>query len=131
MTPEREQYRAVILGQRAGDWFFASNLEAARADAVASRELAESVGDRESVLDAELLLARIAIVGGAYEDGMREGLRAAREARDAGFESVGVTGLPEPRHPRRTDHGYGKRRSSRSARACSTPMRSSSRTAGR
>jgi hypothetical protein len=27
-----------------------------------------------------------------YETGLRDGMRAAREARDAGFESVGVTG---------------------------------------
>jgi DNA-binding NarL/FixJ family response regulator len=91
-TSDRERYRAVILGLRAGDWLFASNLEAARSDAIASRALAESVGDRESVLEAELLLTRIAIVDGDYEEGMRNGLRAAREARDAGFESVGVTG---------------------------------------
>jgi DNA-binding CsgD family transcriptional regulator len=92
VTKEREQYRALLLGTRANDRFFASRLEEARADAIASRELAESVGDRESVLEAELLLARIAIVGGDYENGMRAGLQAAREARDAGFESVGVTG---------------------------------------
>ena len=91
-TTEREQHRAVMLGIRASDWFFASNLDAARADAAASRELAESVGDRESVLEADLLLARIAIVGGDHQDGMRAGLQAAREARDAGFESTGVTG---------------------------------------
>ena len=92
VTPEREQYRAMALGVRATDWFFASNLERARADAIVSRELAESTDDRESVLEADLMLARIAIVGGDFDDGMRDGLRAAREARDAGFESVGVTG---------------------------------------
>ena len=36
--------------------------------------------------------ARIDIVEGRYETGLRDGLRAAREARDAGYESVGVTG---------------------------------------
>ena len=92
VTPEREQHRAVLLGIRASNWFFASRLDEARADATASRELAESIGDRESVLEAELMLAMIAIVGGDYEDGMRDGLQAAREARDAGFESVGVSG---------------------------------------
>jgi DNA-binding CsgD family transcriptional regulator len=38
------------------------------------------------------VLARIDIVSGRIEEGLRDGMRAAREARDAGFESVGVTG---------------------------------------
>ncbi len=91
-TRERELVRALILGSRAAGWFLESDLVAARRDAISSRELAESLGDRESVLEADLLLARIAIVEGDHEPGMRDGLRAAREARDAGFESVGVTG---------------------------------------
>lgn len=91
-TPERERLRAVVLTVRAGDWFFASDLRAARSDAVEARALAESLGDRETVLESDLLLARIEIVDGRCEQGMRDGLRAARGARDAGFESVGVTG---------------------------------------
>lgn len=92
VTPERERLRACVLGVRAGDRFFASDLHGARADAVASRELAQSLGDREWVLEADLLLARIDIVAGRYEEGMPDGLRAARAARAEGFESVGVTG---------------------------------------
>ena len=65
---------------------------AARADAEAARELADAVGDRETVLEADLTLARIDIVDGRYETGLRDGMRAAREAREAGFESVGVSG---------------------------------------
>jgi DNA-binding CsgD family transcriptional regulator len=91
-TREREQLRAMLLGARSTYLLFASNLPAARADAVASRELGESLGDRETVLEADLLLARIDILEGRYETGLRDGLRAAREARDAGYESVGVTG---------------------------------------
>jgi DNA-binding CsgD family transcriptional regulator len=92
VTPEREKIRAFFLMLRADDLFFASDLPAARRDAHAARELAESVGDRSTVLDSEILLAMIDIVDGRYESGLRDGLRAAREARDAGFESVGVTG---------------------------------------
>ena len=44
------------------------------------------------MLDAEILLGRIEIIDGNYESGMRDGMRAAREARDAGYESTGVTG---------------------------------------
>jgi len=92
VTPERERIRAFFLMVRADDLFFASDLPAARREANTARELAESVGDRETVLDTEILLAMIDIVDGRYESGLRDGLRAAREARDAGFESVGVTG---------------------------------------
>jgi len=91
-TPDREQLRAWLLISRASDWLFASSLAAARADALAGRELAESLGDREAVLETDLLLARIDIVEGRYESGLRDGMRAAREARDAGYESTGVTG---------------------------------------
>jgi len=91
-SPEREKLRAFLLGVRASNGLFASELPAARADAVAARELAESVGDRETVLEADLTLARIDIVDGRFETGLRDGMRAAREARDGGYESVGVTG---------------------------------------
>jgi DNA-binding CsgD family transcriptional regulator len=91
-TPERERLRAYLMSVRADDRLFASDLGPARADALAARALAESVGDRETVLEAELTLARIEVVDGRYETGLRDGMRAAREAREAGFESVGVTG---------------------------------------
>jgi DNA-binding CsgD family transcriptional regulator len=92
VTPERERLRAGLLNARAGSSFLRSDMPAARSDALAARELAESLGDRETVLEADLLLARIDIVDGRCESGLSDGLRAAREARDAGFESVGVTG---------------------------------------
>jgi DNA-binding CsgD family transcriptional regulator/tetratricopeptide (TPR) repeat protein len=91
-TEEREKLRAYLLSMRANDLFLASRLAEARVEAQRARELAGSLGDRESVLEADLLLARIDIVDGRYETGLSDGLRAAREARDAGFESVGVTG---------------------------------------
>ncbi len=91
-TPDRENLRAWLLILRAGDWLFASDLAAGRADALAARELAESLEDREAMLEIDLLLARIDIVEGRYESGLRDGMRAAREARDAGYESTGVTG---------------------------------------
>jgi DNA-binding CsgD family transcriptional regulator len=91
-TPEREQVRAYALATLAGGDLFASDLPGARREALETRELAASAGDREMVLEADLLLARIDITEGRYEAGLRDGMRAAREARDAGFESVGVTG---------------------------------------
>jgi DNA-binding CsgD family transcriptional regulator/tetratricopeptide (TPR) repeat protein len=92
VTPEREKLRAFLLSFRADDRFLASDLRTARSEALSARELAESVGDRETVLETDLLLARIDIVDGRYETGLSDGLRVAREARDAGFESVGVSG---------------------------------------
>lgn len=92
VTPAREQLRAELLTCAADDRFIASDLAAAREFANQALSLSESIENRETALEAELLLARIDIVSGRYESGMSDGLRAAREARDAGFESVGVTG---------------------------------------
>jgi DNA-binding CsgD family transcriptional regulator len=91
-TPERELVRVGIMAMQAADRFRDSDLAGARSLAREARQLAESLGDRESVLDFDLLLARIEVVEGRYESGLRDGMRAAREARDAGYESVGVTG---------------------------------------
>ena len=91
-TPEREKTRAILLSVRAINELEASQLGAARADAAAARELAEALGDHEGALEATLTAARIDITDGRFETGLAEGLRAARDARDAGFESVGVTG---------------------------------------
>ena len=90
-----------------------------------------SVGDRETVLEADLTLARIDIVDGRYETGLRDGMRAAREARDAGFESVGVTGYRNLAIMAARVMDHRSAAESPSARACSTPTRSSSRTAAR
>jgi DNA-binding CsgD family transcriptional regulator/tetratricopeptide (TPR) repeat protein len=91
-SPDRTRLRSYLLAMQADDALLFHDLDAARTAAEAARTLAESLGDRETVLDTELTLARIDIVAGRIEDGLRDGLRAAREARDAGYESVGVTG---------------------------------------
>jgi DNA-binding CsgD family transcriptional regulator/tetratricopeptide (TPR) repeat protein len=91
-SPEREKLRAVILSMRALYELDGSMIDAARADAAAARELAETLGDTEIALEAALTTARIDIVDGRSESGLADGLRAARDARDGGFESVGVTG---------------------------------------
>ena len=91
-TPDREKLRGGLLATRAGDLFLASQLEEARLQAIDARELAVANDDHETTLDLDLLLARIDILDGRYETGIADGLRAAREAREAGFEGVGVTG---------------------------------------
>ena len=91
-TTEREMMRGWLLTHEAEQRFLALDLKAARELAKQAKELAGSLGDRETVLEAQILLARVAILAGRYESGMRDGMRAAREARDAGYEAVGVTG---------------------------------------
>jgi DNA-binding CsgD family transcriptional regulator len=91
-TPERESLRSWLMILEAECLFLSLDLSAARERAVEARALATSLGDREAVLDAEILLGRIEVIDGNYESGMRDGMRAAREARDAGYESTGVTG---------------------------------------
>jgi DNA-binding CsgD family transcriptional regulator len=89
---EREKLRAFLLSVRANNHLLASDYLAGRAEAHAAREVAEAVDDQETILEVDLTLARIDIVDGRHETGLRDGMRAAREARDAGYESVGVTG---------------------------------------
>src|SRR4051794_34322489 len=91
-SQERDGLLAYVIGVRANDRLLASDFVGARTDALAAREIAEAVGDAETVLESDLTLARIDIVDGRYEAGVRNGLEAARAARDAGYESVGVTG---------------------------------------
>ena len=91
-SAEREVIRANLLSLAADVRFMASDLVAAREIAMQARDLAESVGDRETMLEVDILLARVDITSGRYESGLRDGMRAAREARDAGYEDVGVTG---------------------------------------
>ena len=91
-SPEREKSLAYLWADRADNLLRASRLSEARETASRSRALAESVGDREMELECDLLMARIDIVDGRYETGMRDGIRAARDARDNGYEAVSVTG---------------------------------------
>jgi DNA-binding CsgD family transcriptional regulator len=91
-TEERERLRAFFLSVRADHALWASDYEAARIGARDARAVAEAANDRETVLEVDLTLARIDMVSGRTEAGLRDGMAAARAARDAGYESVGVTG---------------------------------------
>ncbi len=91
-SPEREKLRALALVWAADERLVSADLVAARDLTDQGHDVAAALGDRELALECELLAARIDIVGGRYESGFRDGLRAARQARDAGFEWVGVTG---------------------------------------
>jgi DNA-binding CsgD family transcriptional regulator/tetratricopeptide (TPR) repeat protein len=91
-SADRDRSLAFLRSCRADELLRASRLDEARSEALAARGLAESVDDRETALECDLVIARIDIVAGRYETGLRDGMKAAREARDAGYESVGVTG---------------------------------------
>jgi DNA-binding CsgD family transcriptional regulator len=89
---ERTRWLGAVLVARAHFELAASHFEAALADADAARVAAEAADDRENVLESTLMAARIDIVAGRHASGLARGLDAARDARDEGFESVGVTG---------------------------------------
>ena len=91
-SPERAAALAVLYTVRAFYELDALQLDAATADAAEALARAEAAGDRESALEARLTAARIEIIRGNHGPGLAAGLEAARAARDAGFESVGVTG---------------------------------------
>jgi DNA-binding CsgD family transcriptional regulator len=91
-TPEQRQYRGWFHSVRAFLELDAVRLEAAAADAAEAIALSESVGDRETTLEGRLTAARIEIISGRQEAGLAAGIEAAREARDAGYEAVSVTG---------------------------------------
>ncbi len=87
---ERDILVADILGVRAFLSIDASNLEDAVADATRALGLAESSSSPELALDIAFSLARVDIVSGR-ESGLTRAFQIARDARDAGYESVGVT----------------------------------------
>ena len=91
-SPERAATLAFLYSSRAFFELDALRLEAATADAAEALVRSEAAGDHASALEARLTAARIEIIQGNHGPGLAAGLEAAREARDAGFESVGVTG---------------------------------------
>ena len=69
-----------------------ADFEGARASLVRAREMAVAAGDKELALDIDLAGEQIDVITGRAPSTMEAGFRAADAARDAGFESVGVTG---------------------------------------
>jgi DNA-binding CsgD family transcriptional regulator len=67
------------------------DLDAAREAAGAAREAARAAGNAAGLIDAAGRLGLVKVVAGDVEAGLTAIAGAAREARDAGFEDVGVT----------------------------------------
>ena len=91
-SDEREGLRTWLIILDAECLFLEMDLDGARQRVLEAREMAVALEDREAVIDSDILLGRIEVIDGNYESGMRDGLRACREAREAGYESTGVTG---------------------------------------
>jgi DNA-binding CsgD family transcriptional regulator len=89
--PQTDVARSSLLSFQALNEFDAANFEEARRLNEAYTELAATMGGREMVLDAQFLEAMIALALGEDDASLTRLVAIAREARTAGYESVGVT----------------------------------------
>ncbi|MEO5918436.1 MAG: AAA family ATPase [Candidatus Limnocylindrales bacterium] len=92
-TPDTAALQCIALLCRAHVLIDAARIEEALAVLAEVRGLATRAGDRKSVLEADLLLDRAQVVVGQASSAMPLAFQAAREAREAGYESVGVSGF--------------------------------------
>ncbi len=91
ITPARESVRSILLIVRCALLLDSMNLDAAREAANASREAARAADDAAGLIDSGGRLGLVNVLAGDVDAGLTAITRAAREARDAGFEDVGVT----------------------------------------
>ncbi|HEX4897544.1 MAG TPA: AAA family ATPase [Candidatus Limnocylindrales bacterium] len=91
-TPDTAHLRRITLFLRAHTATDGSRYDEALADVARVRELATEAGDRESLLEVDLIEERVKVLTGRAPTTMDPGFRAAEAARNAGFESTGVTG---------------------------------------
>ena len=80
------------LALRAQTLLDGSDFGAARVDVAEIRQFARQAGDDELLLEADLIEEQLDVVTGRPASSMDAGFRAAGAARDAGYESTGVTG---------------------------------------
>jgi DNA-binding CsgD family transcriptional regulator/tetratricopeptide (TPR) repeat protein len=88
---DREILRVSMLLLRAAFELDAMRLGQAAASATEARALAETLADPDDVLDADATLGLVEILAGNPDAGIVRAFAAAREARDRGLESIGVT----------------------------------------
>jgi ATP/maltotriose-dependent transcriptional regulator MalT len=93
LEPDRvvELTRADLINAQALNEFDAGNFD--ESDRLNDRyvEIARALGDHELELDAEFFGAQIALMRGEDDQTLDRLVAIAQEARDAGYESVGVT----------------------------------------
>jgi DNA-binding CsgD family transcriptional regulator len=90
-SDEREAARALLLAERAAIQIDAMDLAAARGTAAASKAAWQRAGDAAGVMHATSLDGIVDVLHGDIDTGLARINEAAREARDAGYEDVGVT----------------------------------------
>jgi DNA-binding CsgD family transcriptional regulator len=90
---DRDRLSALFLSMKGSIFIDVSDFEASQATISQSNAIAESLGDRETLLENHLSTTWMEISRGGIEEGLAEAFRASREARDAGFEAAGVGGF--------------------------------------
>jgi DNA-binding CsgD family transcriptional regulator len=88
-----DEARALLLAFQSLNAFDAASFDESSQLNAAYGEIATALGDREMELDAEFTEGMIALARGEDSGTLDRLLAIAREARAAGFESVGVTSL--------------------------------------
>jgi DNA-binding CsgD family transcriptional regulator len=90
-TPERELARHVLLIERAAYLIDTMDLDAAGDAVIAAVEAARAAGDPAGVIFADSIGGMADVLKGDIDKGLSRIEVAAREAREAGYEDVGVT----------------------------------------
>ncbi|MDO8485352.1 MAG: AAA family ATPase, partial [Candidatus Limnocylindrales bacterium] len=90
-TAEREAARFEFLAEQALVQMDAMDLGAARDSANAASDAAQAAGDPTAAIDADTIGAMVDALDGNVDAGLGRIRRFAQEARDAGYEDVGVT----------------------------------------
>jgi DNA-binding CsgD family transcriptional regulator len=91
VSPAREHLRSQLLVYLAVMQLDGLETDASRASALAARTAAEAGGDRATAVDAASRLGSVDVVVGDVEAGLESIVRAALEAREAGWEDISVT----------------------------------------
>ncbi len=91
VTAPREEARFLLLAEQAAAEMDGMDIGAARHTADAARDAAQRAGDPAGVIHAETLGGMVDVLHGAIDAGLTRIGKGAREARDAGYEDVGVT----------------------------------------
>ena len=91
VTAEHEAARSSLLAEQAFAQIDAMDLDAARVSADAARDTAQRAGGAAAAIDADALGGMVDVLLGDIDAGLGRISRAALEAREAGYEDIGVT----------------------------------------
>jgi len=91
VTSEREAAHCLLLAEKAAAHMDAMDVGAARGTAAAATDAAQRAGDAAMVIHAGTLGGMVDVLQGDIDAGLARMSGAAHNARDAGYEDVGVT----------------------------------------